>query len=37
MVSYEDLLKEGVVGSGDYCVMVTMGPGATIETSLLRW
>jgi 3,5-dihydroxyphenylacetyl-CoA synthase len=37
MFSYEELLKEDMVAKGDYGVMVTMGPGATIETALLRW
>jgi predicted naringenin-chalcone synthase len=35
--SYAECMKEGVVASGDYAVVVTMGPGATIETALLRW
>jgi predicted naringenin-chalcone synthase len=37
LFSYEELLKEGTAARGDYGVMVTMGPGATIETALLRW
>jgi polyketide synthase Type III len=37
MFSYQDLLEEAVVEQGDYGMMVTMGPGATIETALLRW
>ena len=30
-------LAEGQVRRGDYGVMMTMGPGSTIETALLRW
>jgi polyketide synthase Type III len=37
MFTYEESLKERVFASGEYGVMVTMGPGATIETALLRW
>jgi alkylresorcinol/alkylpyrone synthase/polyketide synthase Type III len=37
MFSYEDLLAEGIVAPGEYGVMVTMGPGATVETALIRW
>ncbi|MFN7142784.1 MAG: 3,5-dihydroxyphenylacetyl-CoA synthase DpgA [Myxococcota bacterium] len=37
LFSYERLLKEGRVKRGDYGVMMTMGPGSTIETALIRW
>jgi alkylresorcinol/alkylpyrone synthase/polyketide synthase Type III len=37
LFSYEALLREHVVEPGDYGLMVTMGPGATIETALLQW
>jgi predicted naringenin-chalcone synthase len=37
LFSYERLLAEGVVRPGDRAVMMTMGPGSTIETALLRW
>jgi len=37
MFSYEALLKENTVTEGDYGLMVTMGPGAQIETALLQW
>ena len=37
LFSYERLLEEDVVHPGDYGVMMTMGPGAQIETALLRW
>lgn len=37
LFSYERLLNEGLVQPGDYGVMMTMGPGATIEASLLHW
>lgn len=35
--SYERLLGEGVTRPGDYGVLMTMGPGSTIETALVRW
>lgn len=34
LFSYERLLEEGVARSGDSVVMITMGPGATIECCL---
>lgn len=37
LFSYQRLLEEGLVAIGDYAVMMTMGPGATIETALLQW
>ncbi len=37
LFSYERLLRERVVRRGDTGVMMTMGPGSTIETALLRW
>lgn len=37
LFSYERLLSEGVVAAGHYGVMMTMGPGATIEMALLQW
>lgn len=37
LFSYESLLAEGRVRKGDWGVMMTMGPGSTIETALLRW
>jgi predicted naringenin-chalcone synthase len=37
LFSYERLLREGVVQVGDRLVMMTMGPGSTIETALLQW
>lgn len=37
LFSYQRLLDEGLVTPGDYAVMMTMGPGATIETALLQW
>jgi polyketide synthase Type III len=37
LFSYERLLEEGLVKPGDYAVMMTMGPGTTIETALLHW
>jgi 3,5-dihydroxyphenylacetyl-CoA synthase len=37
LFSLERLLSENKAHPGDYGVMMTMGPGATIETSLLQW
>jgi polyketide synthase Type III len=37
LFSYERLLREGVVETGDYAVLMTMGPGSTIETALMQW
>jgi 3,5-dihydroxyphenylacetyl-CoA synthase len=37
LFSYQRLLAEGKVRPGDYGVMITMGPGSTIESALLRW
>jgi polyketide synthase Type III len=37
LFSYERLLLEGVPKPGDYGVLMTMGPGSTIETSLIQW
>lgn len=37
LFSYERLLDEGTAGSGDYGVLMTMGPGSTIETALVQW
>jgi len=37
LFSYQRLLQENVINCGDYGVMVTMGPGATIETALIQW
>lgn len=37
LFSYERLLGEVAVQPGDYGVMMTMGPGSTIETALLHW
>ncbi|WP_107101210.1 3,5-dihydroxyphenylacetyl-CoA synthase DpgA [Peterkaempfera griseoplana] len=37
LFSYERLLQESVVRAGDYGVMMTMGPGSTIETALVQW
>ena len=30
-------LREGVTKPGDYGVLMTMGPGSTIETALIQW
>jgi alkylresorcinol/alkylpyrone synthase/polyketide synthase Type III len=35
--SYERLIREGKVRQGDLGVLITMGPGSTIETALVRW
>jgi len=37
LFSYERLLEEGVTQPGEYGVLMTMGPGSTIETALVRW
>jgi polyketide synthase Type III len=37
LFSYERLVREGVTGPGDYGVLMTMGPGSTIETALIQW
>jgi 3,5-dihydroxyphenylacetyl-CoA synthase len=37
LFSYERLFAEGVTGPGDHGVLMTMGPGSTIETALVRW
>ena len=37
LFSYQRLLQENVAKTGDYGVMITMGPGATIETALIQW
>jgi polyketide synthase Type III len=37
LFSYRRLLEERVTQPGDYCVLMTMGPGSTLETALARW
>jgi polyketide synthase Type III len=37
LFSYERLLAEDVARTGDYGVLMTMGPGSTIETALVQW
>jgi 3,5-dihydroxyphenylacetyl-CoA synthase len=37
LFSYERLLAEDVTKPGDYGVLMTMGPGSTIETALVQW
>ncbi|RZB19427.1 type III polyketide synthase [Streptomyces sp. F001] len=37
LFSYERLLDETVTRPGEYGVLMTMGPGSTIETALVRW
>ncbi len=37
LFSYERLLEEGVTRPGDHGVLMTMGPGSTIETALVQW
>jgi 3,5-dihydroxyphenylacetyl-CoA synthase len=37
LFSYERLLSEKVTEPGDYGVLMTMGPGSTIETALVQW
>jgi 3,5-dihydroxyphenylacetyl-CoA synthase len=37
LFSYDRLLAEGTIRPGEYGVFMTMGPGSTIETALVRW
>ncbi|MGI5174708.1 3,5-dihydroxyphenylacetyl-CoA synthase DpgA [Dactylosporangium sp. CA-152071] len=37
LFSYERLLREQVAEPGDHGVLMTMGPGSTIETALVQW
>lgn len=37
LFSYRRLLDEGCVQTGDLGVLMTMGPGATIELALMQW
>lgn len=37
LFSFERLLQEKSVQAGDRCMMITMGPGATIETALIQF
>ena len=37
LFSYERLVGEGITQRGDYGVLMTMGPGSTIETALVQW
>ncbi|NDK29595.1 type III polyketide synthase [Streptomyces sp. TR1341] len=37
LFSYERLTREELAQPGDHAVFMTMGPGSTIETALLRW
>ncbi|QKV90547.1 type III polyketide synthase [Streptomyces sp. NA02950] len=37
LYSYERLLDERVTRPGDYGVLMTMGPGSTLETALVQW
>jgi polyketide synthase Type III len=37
LFSYERLVAEDVARPGDYGILMTMGPGSTIETALVQW
>jgi polyketide synthase Type III len=37
LFSYERLVDEDVVRPGDFGILMTMGPGSTIETALIQW
>jgi predicted naringenin-chalcone synthase len=37
LFSYERLMREDGARAGDYGVLMTMGPGSTIETALVQW
>ncbi|MEU9900759.1 3,5-dihydroxyphenylacetyl-CoA synthase DpgA [Streptomyces phaeochromogenes] len=37
LFSYERLMQENRARAGDFGVLMTMGPGSTIETALVQW
>jgi len=37
LFSFQELTREGIVEEGDLGMMITMGPGVSIETGLIRW
>jgi 3,5-dihydroxyphenylacetyl-CoA synthase len=37
LFSYQRLVREGVTRTGDHGVLMTMGPGSTIEMALVQW
>ena len=37
LFSYQRLVREGVTKPGDHGVLMTMGPGSTIEMALVQW
>ncbi|WP_158794207.1 3,5-dihydroxyphenylacetyl-CoA synthase DpgA [Granulicella sp. L60] len=37
LFSYQRLIDEDKVTSGDYGIMISMGPGSTIESALIKW
>lgn len=37
LFSYQKLLEENIVKPGEYGIMVTMGPGLTVEMALIKW
>ena len=37
LFSYQRLVEENIVQPGEYAVMMTMGPGTTIETALIKF
>ncbi|MGR4854923.1 3,5-dihydroxyphenylacetyl-CoA synthase DpgA [Streptomyces sp. LARHCF252] len=37
LFSYERLAEEDIARPGDYAVLMTMGPGSSIETALIQW
>jgi polyketide synthase Type III len=37
LFSYQRLVDEGVARPGDFGVLMTMGPGSTIESALVQW
>jgi polyketide synthase Type III len=37
LFSYQRLAREGITRPGEYGVLMTMGPGSTIETALVQW
>lgn len=37
LFSFEQLIQEGKISSGDFGIMITMGPGLTIEMALIKF
>lgn len=37
LFSFDELRREGIAKAGDWGMFITMGPGVSVETGLLRW